>query len=126
MTQRFSLLVGTAAVIVLLGAGCSKPANTTENTNAASATNTSTGVTQAVSITNFSFSPGTLTVTKGTTVTWTNNDTTPHTVTGSNGGPSSSTLNSGDSYSFTFDTVGSFSYQCNFHGTMTGTVTVTN
>ncbi len=79
----------------------------------------------AVSIKDFSFSPATVTVKKGTKVTWTNNDSTAHTVTADSGnGPDSSTLNPGDTYSFTFSSAGTFAYHCSFHSNMHGTVVV--
>ncbi|WP_241777745.1 cupredoxin family copper-binding protein, partial [Streptomyces sp. CT34] len=76
-----------------------------------------------VTIAGFAFSPSTLTVSKGTTVTWTNEDRAPHTVTGS-GGLNSPTLGSGGSYTFTFKTAGTFSYYCAIHPSMHGTVVV--
>jgi len=79
----------------------------------------------SVDISNFAFSPATVTVKKGTTITWTNRDTAPHTVTGNNGGPSSQQLSQGMSYSYTFATTGTFSYHCAVHPTMHGTVVVT-
>jgi len=78
-----------------------------------------------VSISGFKFNPGTLSVKKGTKVTWTNEDSAGHTVTGDNGGPASALLNKGQSYSFTFTSVGSFPYHCAPHPFMQGTVTVT-
>jgi plastocyanin len=78
--------------------------------------------TQSVTIANFAFSPASLTVSRGTTVTWTNNDSAPHNV---RGGPlQSPTLNQGASYSHTFTSAGSFSYVCTFHPSMHGMVTV--
>ena len=79
----------------------------------------------AATIQNFSFQPPKLTVKKGTTVTWTNKDSVGHTVTGDNGGPASALISQGQSYSFTFDTVGTFAYHCQPHPMMKGTVEVT-
>lgn len=76
-----------------------------------------------VTIAGFAFSPSTVTVGKGTTVTWTNNDQAPHTVTGS-GGLNSPTLGRGATYSFTFKSTGTFSYICTIHPSMHGTVVV--
>ncbi len=77
---------------------------------------------QKVTIANFAFSPSSLTVKRGTTVTWTNTDSAPHTVTG---GPlSSPTLGQGARYSYTFKTTGTFSYICAIHPFMHGSVTV--
>lgn len=112
--KKFSLGLSLAALI-LGGASCY------------SSNTTSTGTGNAVSITGSSFSPANLTVAKGTTVTWTNNDSVQHTVTGDNGGPNTpNRMNPGDTYQFTFNTAGSFPYHCEVHGSsMSGTVTVT-
>lgn len=70
-------------------------------------------------------------ITVGTTITWTNQDNTGHTVTsgtisgGSSGGPlSSGTMTSGDTYSYTFTEPGEFLYYCVFPHNMQGKVTV--
>jgi len=85
--------------------------------------------TASVAIQNFSFSPATLTVKRGTEVTWTNNDSVPHRIVpdaaNSSGGPQSGTLSQGDQFSFTFDKTGSFGYICQIHPSMSGTVIVT-
>jgi len=91
-----------------------------------SGSNTPTA-TNAVTIQNFAFSPASITVKKGTTVTWTNKDSAAHTVVETDGqtGPSSSMLDTGKSYTFTYNTAGTFKYHCSIHPDMTGTVTVT-
>ncbi|MCX6788941.1 MAG: cupredoxin family copper-binding protein [Candidatus Jorgensenbacteria bacterium] len=80
-----------------------------------------------VDIKNFSFNPGALTIKVGTKVTWTNNDSAPHTVTSSNtDGPlNSGTLTTGKSFSFTFSEIGSFDYYCTIHPMMKGSIKVT-
>ena len=79
-----------------------------------------------VEIEDFAFTPATLTVKKGTTVKWTNKDSVSHTVTGDeSGGPDSALLAKGESYSFTFNTVGTFAYHCTPHPSMTAKVVVT-
>lgn len=65
-----------------------------------------------------------ITVAAGTTVEWTNQDDVPHTATADEGAFDSGTLNTGDSYEFTFDEPGTFSYFCEVHPNMTGTITV--
>ncbi len=79
----------------------------------------------SVTIQGFAFSPATVTVKKGTTVVWTNNDSVGHTVTGGERGPTSRLLGQGETYSFTFDTSGTFGYQCSPHPSMRGSVIVT-
>ena len=88
----------------------------------------STPAAAAVSVTirDFAFSPATISVPVGTTVTWTNEDSAPHTATSTSGVWDSGTLETGGSFSFTFDTPGSFSYFCAIHPSMRGTVVVTS
>ena len=78
----------------------------------------------AVTIASFKFEPATLTISVGTTVTWTNNDSASHTVTADDGSFKSETLGKGGTFSQTFTTAGTFAYHCNFHSSMTGTITV--
>ena len=80
----------------------------------------------AVAIDNFNFKPKELTVTPGTTVTWTNHDDVPHTATTSAGPATfdSKTLDSDDRYSFTFTQPGTYQYYCKVHPHMKATVVV--
>jgi plastocyanin len=77
----------------------------------------------SVEIKDFAFEPKTVTIKVGQTVTWTNQDSTTHTVTG-DGGIDSDGLSKGKSYSKTFDTEGAFDYHCSPHPQMTGQVIV--
>lgn len=77
-----------------------------------------------INITNMSFSPGDFTVKAGTTVTWVNNDGVPHTVTADDNTFDSGSIAGGEKYTHTFGTAGTITYHCNFHGGMTGKVTV--
>lgn len=79
-----------------------------------------------VSIQDFAFVESTLEIPVGTTVTWTNNDATPHTVTSTDGVFDSGGLDSGETFSFTFDSPGEFAYFCSFHPGMQGTIVVTD
>ena len=77
----------------------------------------------AVTIVKFSFSPETITVPVGATVTWTNQDLdTPHIVKFPDG--ASGLLKQGNSYSRSFSTPGVYTYQCGVHPYMTGKVIV--
>lgn len=75
----------------------------------------------SVTIQNFAFSPATVTIAKGGTVTWTNKDSTTHTVTFADG---SSDLAGGATFSKTFNDAGTFDYHCSIHPSMTGKVVV--
>ena len=124
-------------VIIILGVGGwalthnnnSSTANNSSSSNQTANTSAQQPIsTDTVTIQNFSFSPADITVTKGTKVTWTNKDSTRHTVTENDGknGPSAPPLDPGKSYSFTFNQSGTFHYHCSIHPEMTGTVTVTD
>lgn len=78
----------------------------------------------AVEITDFRFEPTELTVTLGTVVTWTNEDSAPHTATARDDSFDSGRLEEGDSHSETFDTAGSFAYICDLHPWMEGAIVV--
>jgi plastocyanin len=77
-----------------------------------------------VKIDNFTFAPQQITVKSGDTVTWTNRDDIPHTVTSKTLAFRSKAMDTDDKFSFTFTTPGSFAYFCSLHPHMTGTVVV--
>ncbi len=88
-----------------------------------------TASTNQVDIANFAFSPKTITVKKGTTVTWTNKDSVEHNVhsdTKDSDSPNGPLLGQGESYSHTFTAVGTYNYYCQPHPSMKGTVIVTD
>ena len=138
------------------GGGNATNATMTSTGNATNATMTSTGnatnatatgasggnitatsvsiVPGSSSLTDTAFQPNPVQVSVGNTVTWTNNDSQPHTVTsGSNGQPDnkfnsspnfSPLLNPGQTFSFTFTQAGDYPYFCMLHPNMVGTVSV--
>lgn len=77
-----------------------------------------------VLIANLAFDPATLSIASGETVTWTNDDSVPHTVTALDGAFDSGIFDPGASFSWTFAESGMFAYQCQLHPTMEGTVEV--
>ena len=78
----------------------------------------------SATIENFAFSPATITVAIGTTITWTNQDSAAHTVTSDSGVFDSGSISQGKTFSYTFNEKGSFNYHCTFHPNMKGTVIV--
>ncbi len=78
----------------------------------------------SVTLANFAFSPATLTVKVGTTVTWTNKDPATHTVTSDTGVFESGNLAASASYSYVFSKAGTFNYHCSIHPSMKGSVVV--
>ncbi len=124
---RGRLLVATVAVVALgaFVAACGSSSNA--GNTPAPATPAASGfaaATSNVSIQNFAFTPKTLTVSPGTTVTWTNNDSTVHNVistvsislsSATTSTFASNTLDQGQTFSFTFTKKGVYFYECSIH-----------
>ena len=111
-------ILGLAA-LVLVGLGML-------NGSANVAANTPPPASTEVKIDNFSFTPVTLTVATGTTVTWTNRDDIPHTVVSADDPKAfkSKALDSDDKFSFTFAKPGTYPYFCSLHPKMTAKIVV--
>ncbi len=79
-----------------------------------------------VSIDNFVFKPVEITIKAGSTITWTNRDDIPHTITDAAHPPvfHSPALDTDDHFSATFTTPGTYHYFCSLHPHMQGTVIV--
>jgi plastocyanin len=92
------------------------PAAETPSTQVASA--------NTVEIKNFAYSPATLTVKVGDTVTWTNKDIAGHSATADDGSFDTGVLSQGESGSFTFTKAGTFGYFCTPHPNIKGTIIV--
>ena len=78
----------------------------------------------AVRIVQFAFVAASVSVPIGTRVTWSNDDPAPHTVTADGGKFDSRQLDPGATFSMLLDAPGTFSYHCEIHPTMVGTVVV--
>ncbi len=78
----------------------------------------------SITISNFAFSPASITVPAGTTVTWTNKDSPTHTVSAKDGTFDSGNLATGATFSYTFSQKGTFEYSCKLHPSMSGKVIV--
>jgi LPXTG-motif cell wall-anchored protein len=78
----------------------------------------------SVTIRDFAFSPRSVTIDAGDTVTWTNEDDVEHSATAEDGSFDTGTFGNGQSRSHTFDTAGTFQYVCTPHPFMKGTITV--
>ncbi len=81
-------------------------------------------VANQVSIDNFTFSPQTLTVSVGASVTWLNRDDVPHSVVSTDKLFKSPPLDTDDKFSFTFTKPGEYPYFCGVHPHMTGKIVV--
>ena len=77
-----------------------------------------------IEIHNMKFTPATLTVPAGTKVTWVNEDNSPHTVTDKGKVFRSAGLDTKDSFSYTFESPGEFTYICTIHPMMVGKIVV--
>ena len=77
-----------------------------------------------VSIQNMQFSPATITIKAGESVTWQHNDVAPHVVKANDGGFSSDNLSRGQTFSQTFEQPGIYNYYCALHPSMRGEVVV--
>lgn len=92
--------------------------------SAACAPSTDAGTVTAT-IANFAFSPATITAKVGDVVSWTNNDSAPHTATlKSDATCTTDNLANGASGGIVFNTAGSYDYFCKIHPSMTGKVEV--
>jgi plastocyanin len=137
-------IIITVVAVVILAAGLSLPpaaqstTSTSSSSTAASSSSQSSKAVTAVSIPSGAFNPSNppgfapdaITIVIGTnnTVTWTNNDSAPHTVT-STGAPSSGSFDSGSiapgqTWTHTFTTAGTYHYTCSYHSWMKGTIIV--
>jgi plastocyanin len=78
-----------------------------------------------VEIANFAFAPQHLKVKTGQTITWTNTDSAPHTVTATKGADfDSGTLQQGDTFTWKAEKAGTIEYFCAVHPSMVATITV--
>lgn len=138
--MRAALFAAAATILVLSACAVEEPAPAVQAPESSSAKQTTdaaatsppgsgeesqkpAGEKKTVEIVNFIFEPGKLTVPAGTTITWTQQDSSLHTVDFEDG-EKSDDMDKGDSYSRTFDEPGEYPYICFYHPRMTGTVTV--
>jgi plastocyanin len=127
---RRALLVLVAVVAAsALATACSSSSKSGGASSAAAPANSaSSGAPAAggstVDIKNFMFSPMSLTVPVGTTVTWKFDDSTAHDVVADDKSFSSSALGKGKTYTHTFTTAGTVKYHCSIHPFMTATIIV--
>jgi plastocyanin len=105
------------------GNGTTKTAPTT-NPAAPAPSPTTNQAAGAVTIQNFAFSPASLIVKKGESVTWTNDDSASHTIVSDSNVFQSGSLEKGQTFSFTFNTAGQFPYHCSIHPSMKAMIIV--
>jgi plastocyanin len=109
---------------------CKKPYDSMYTTG--TTTGSTTGTTGSSSgpganevwIQGMAFSPATITVATGTTITWTNKDAVAHNVTSTTSLFNSPSIGTNGTYSHLFPTAGTYNYYCTVHPSMTATVIV--
>ncbi|HLX41135.1 MAG TPA: cupredoxin family copper-binding protein [Ktedonobacteraceae bacterium] len=129
----FSLLI-VGVLFILAACGGSSGTPSSSNGPTPTATTAPTGATQTVTITtdssgSFAFSPASLTISVGTTVTWKNTTSAPHTATSDDGssfdsGVANPIAAQGGTFQFTFTKAGTFAYHCAIHPFMKATIIV--
>jgi len=121
---RIAFLVAGAAVVLMAGFGCKGSDYPSSSTYGMGTSNAPPPPANTVEMASMAFSPLTLTVAKGTTVTWKNADNTAHTSTSNANVWDTGNLAPGASTTTTFNTAGTFNYHCTYHSMMTGTIVV--
>ena len=115
------------AFVSLLLAGCGQHSASSTSTSASSSRSATAGVTRTaarVSISGYAFHSATITVKLGTKLTFTNHDQTAHTATSTTAAFDTGTVKPGASATITFTRPGTYTYFCQFHAFMHGTVVV--
>lgn len=124
-TRTAALATAAAAAAALSSCGGSGSSSTSaDSTMSGAPTTASAGATTAkVQIKDFLYGPATTTVAPGAKVTWTNEDSSPHTAT-VKGGFDTDSITQGKSATVTLAKPGTYAYYCAFHPYMKGTIVV--
>lgn len=130
--MKTGILITVILMIIVIGAGIylvlnmNNQANTNNNEGGTSNPgNIGAAETKNAEIKNFAFSPSTITINKGDMIRWTNIDSVSHTITSDSGSElDSNIILRGQSYSHTFNKVGTYNYHCTLHQNMKGTIIV--
>jgi plastocyanin len=121
---KYSLIL-VCLFILNFSNGCTK--DNMDNMSGGNTDGTGTGAkpgTNEVWMQGTAFTPETLTVTSGTTITWTNKDGALHTVTSDTGLFDSGNINVNGTFTFKFNNPGTYLYHCSLHTSMNGKVIV--
>ena len=116
--RRIGLTLGAVGIAALVAAALPELTSAGEAVVAAAASPTT------IKIDNFAFAPATLTITAGTTVTWKNEDDSPHRIGDKNGAFKSAALDTDETFSHTFASPGEYPYICTIHPYMVGRIIV--
>ena len=127
LISRFFISTSLLLAVLFISNSCSKSSSDTMTgmTNNPYGTGGSAGPgMNEVFIQGMAFSPATITVTAGTTITWTNKDGYAHTVTSDTNLFNSGNIGSNGTFTYTFATAGTYQYHCTIHASMTAKVIV--
>ncbi len=127
VTISIVIIILVVGAILLIENNNFSNKNSNEKNNNVVSDNSGIGATKEynIEIKNFAFFPSILTIKAGTTITWTNSDSVSHTVTSDSGSELNSDLFSkGQTYSHTFNIVGTYNYHCKPHPSMKGVIIV--
>ena len=131
--MKISMILVIAVVVLLIGGGIyyflqnsnTNEENSPEDNFQEDNNQEDSGTTHNIEISGFAFLPASLTISRGDIVIWTNEDSTPHTITSDSGDElDSETFRKGETYSHTFNEIGSFDYHCAIHPNMKGEIIV--
>jgi plastocyanin len=128
LASTFALLA-TLAAAGCGGGGSSTSSSAPASSAPATSTPAASGGVVKVDMKNIQFNPKTITIKKGATVEWVNQDSSNHDVTKSSGpGPQfasgTGNIGSGGTYKQTFNAAGTIQYHCTVHPGMNGTIVV--
>lgn len=119
-------LVGSLALLPLLGACGGDDAPDTNATSETTVASAAAATSDAVTVKDFAFNPKAVTVKAGTTVTWTNKDGFEHSVRIDSLDVDGDNFGTDATFTHQFDKAGTFPYICGVHNSMTGSVIVTS
>jgi len=127
-----TIIIGIVVVVIIVGAfmWMKKDNSSTmqmQHSQSSSQTSPATQKTvgkNAVAIQNFAYSPATITVKVGESISWTNQDSAGHSATADDSSFDTGVLPQGQSKSLRFAKAGTYTYHCSVHPSMKGTVIV--
>lgn len=123
MKQTVLMIIAVLTLVLVVSSisGCGSPQQTGDGAPTIASSQNS----NSIAIINFAFSPPTLTINKGDTVVWTNQDSASHRILSDSGTEIDSVvLSTGATYTHTFNSAGTFDYHCSIHTSMKGRIVV--
>lgn len=120
-TRKFIIVSVIVILFIAAFAGCGSTSSPSPSVDAQPSASSAAG-SNAVAMKNYAFNPTSITIKKGDTVTWTNEDGATHDVVGDMF--NSGNMRKGGTFSYTFNETGTFDYECTLHSGMVGKVVV--